>query len=173
MSLPSNFWQNARDRADSLSPNTTSPTSSPLIQRRGLSSDNIPSSAPLDADDGTFQLRRSSEDIRFGHREPNQGYQTIENGANGNGNGNAAPKRKKSSIYSRKSRSATNPPPPVQETTNGTHESEAIVEEQIPFWERSIAKFRTVELENKGSVARDHLALGKNTFYFYVCLIDR
>ena len=42
----------------------------------------------------------------------------------------------------------------------GDHRERTRDQQEGPLWKRTLRYFKSIELENKGSVARDHLALG-------------
>ena len=42
----------------------------------------------------------------------------------------------------------------------GEHRERTRDQQEGPLWKRTLRYFKSIELENKGSVARDHLALG-------------
>lgn len=52
------------------------------------------------------------------------------------------------------------PPDPARRGSREAPEAGAEAEEE-KWWHKVLSNFTSIELENKGSVARDHLALGK------------
>lgn len=78
--------------------------------------------------------------------------------------------RSRRSIYSRKSQPNSQPElaswgqQQGDGAANGTADG-ADEEPEKPWWKKTLARFQSVELDNKGSVARDHLALGRDMLF--------
>jgi len=137
--------ENARERADSIAAESMSSNSTP-------------------ASPGPGGLRRSRTSLSFDDARPDettaflsrrlsgQNYQSL------NDSDGAAAARK--SVYKRsQSTLRDGPSEEIHENEDADLDDETSRTRQLSTWAKVTGPFRSIELENKGSVARDHLAL--------------
>ena len=135
-------------RSGTASPRSPRAPASPAFSPRTNPSNSRPIPEDSSADEMTGIMSRGSD----------LNYQALNSA---NFNGSVARSRKASARGSRRSRPASQQSDAYQPGLNMGYARETQLDGRSPSWWKSqLEKFQSVELENTGSVARDHLAIG-------------